>query len=70
MGRLSSLVGGPCGVTMEQLNSVCLMVGSGLIVISLCSGCELDYLLEDVETEWDLDCVLPNRHLGYGLSVL
>lgn len=46
------------------------MVGSGLIVISLCSGCELDYLLEDVEIEWDLDCVLPNRYLGCGLLVL
>lgn len=46
------------------------MVGLGLIVISLCSGCELDYLLEDVEIEWDLDCVLPNRYLGCGLLVL
>lgn len=51
MGRLSSLVGGPCGVTTEWLNSIYLIVGLGLIVISLYLGCELDYLLEDVEIE-------------------
>lgn len=46
------------------------MVGLGLTVVSLCSGCELDCLLEDVEIEQDLDCVLPNRCLGCGLLVL
>lgn len=46
------------------------MVGSGSIVVSSCSGCESDCLLEDVETERDLDCVLPNGCLGCGLSVL
>lgn len=51
MGRLSSLAGGPCGVTAEWLNSICLIVGLGLTVISSYSGYELDCLLEDVETE-------------------
>lgn len=51
MGRLSSLVGGPCGVTAEQLNSIYLIVGLGLIVVSLCLGYKSDCLLEDVETE-------------------
>lgn len=70
MGRLSSLAGGPCRVIAEWLNSIYLIVGSGSTVISLCLGCELDCLLEDVEIEQDLDCVLPNRYLGYGLLVL
>lgn len=46
------------------------MVGSGSTVVSLCLGCELDCLLEDVETEQDLDCVLPNGCSGCGLLVL
>lgn len=70
MGRLSSSVGGPCGVTAERLNSVCLIVGSGSTVISSCSGCKLDCLLEDIETEQDLDCILPNGSSGYSLLVL
>jgi len=70
VGRSSSSAGGPCGVTAERSNSVHLMVGSGLTVVSSCSGCKSDYLLEDVETERDLDCVLPNGRSGCGSSVL
>lgn len=70
MGGLSSSVGGPCGVTIEWLNSIYLIVGLGLTVVSLYLGYKLDYLLEDVKTEWDLDCILPNGYLGCSLLVL